>query len=324
MDGAAVTVAPNRIAYRASQLGNCTRQLVAIRQGYEPLPPPKAVGVRFAEGHKHEEIVVERMRSEGWTVWDQQLTVELQVSGKLVVVGHIDGKCTETVGSVARTYLLEVKSQSDNEFRAYKSDWSHGFFPGYKWQQSVYMHATELPLALVRKNRDTGEQVVEYFDEPWYTAAEIRSRVIEIERLALRGDIDYDCDRSSYPCPVYYLHDQEEVNVLSVEDSEEIALLAGQYDASKRAGKVAEGKAKASRDALRAALGLKLNEDGTVSEKKTVDANGVRVSFYNQKNSPGLDRTAVEKDLPAGRKLSDYQKQTESERLRVTMPKTEE
>src|SRR4051794_19617083 len=83
----------DQIIYRMSQLGSCLKSLVATRLGYDPLPVPEKMQVLFDEGTRLEDIVIQRLDGEyRWNIYDQQCEVNLPVTEKILLQGHIDGK----------------------------------------------------------------------------------------------------------------------------------------------------------------------------------------------------------------------------------------
>lgn len=296
MDGASVQVAPDgTVIYRASALGSCTKELVALRMGYDEAPLPEKVAALFRSGHEAEERVHERM-----PLIARQSEVELVVTSKIRVVGHVDG-ISDSVD--------EVKSQSKDEWERFEKDgWETGWFPKYKWQASVYMHATGLPLRLIRIMRPPKElqddpqawaeapiKTQVYFD-PWYSLTEIRSRVLTVESQAAGGVLPVACDSLHYPCPVFYLHD----DASDVEFGDEaVEVLAKQYQNAKLVEKIAKQKADETKVALRT-KGTKMRTES-----------GIKVTFFE---------TGRLND-PVKRQPDEFWLENTWEQIRVTIPK---
>jgi hypothetical protein len=312
LDGAIVQVAPDgTIQYRASGLANCTKALVAARLGYEPLSPPEGMAARFREGHDHEPLIVRNLEEIGYKVYGREASVELVVTSRIKVTGHIDGVAYFQHSSEGA--ILEMKTQSQDAWDEFeRRGWESGFFPKYKLQVSVYMNAMMLPLLLVRKNRNTGEVKTESVVKPFYTRLEIKQKVLAIEAAARAAmEPPAECDARMYPCPYYYLHEDESDRELVVLDDPGIDVLAKEYaDAA-----VEAKRAKARQDAARKGLRAGLESD------KVVTATGVKVSFYQQKNPPFIDK---QKMAAAGLNPDDFISQGTSERIRVTLPKGED
>lgn len=309
MDGAIVQSTPDgKILYRASGLASCTKALVAARLGFEPLPPPPEVAARFREGHDHEDLIVRWLAERGTEVVDREMAVELRVTDKVSVVGHIDGRTRNRDG------VVEMKSQSQDAWDDFaRRGWESGFFPKYKWQVSVYIQALKASyLKLVRKNRNTGEHRIEIVWEPFYSVADIRARVLRVEALARAQEPPSTCDQKDYPCPYVYLHEGSgEVELL---DDPAIDLLAREYSEAATEEKLAKSRKESIRKALHAAAkGGKLQ---TVT--------GTKVTFYSAKNPPQVDKQRLNEVLKdRGETVEDnYMTTSMSERLRVTLPTT--
>jgi len=284
------------IIYRASGFMSCPKALVAARQGYEGLPPPKKTQELFDAGHEAEEEAL-KVLIDKYLIVGRQGSVQLPLTHRIVIKGHIDALSSDSL-----TTIVEVKSQSSAAWDDFeKKGWESGYFPKYKWQVSAYMLALDMPLRLVRFNRDTEEVEEEVIQTPFYSLDQIREKVLLVEAAARSGDLPSECVDRMYPCPFYYLHEDEQV-----ERSEEegLEILAATYHKNLAEEKKAKGRKETARLALRESLGL----------GKT-DVGEWRVNFYKQKNPARLDWERVEE---AGIDLSPYMEQTEGERVRVS------
>ena len=193
--------------YRASELGGCSKMLILKGLGYEPMDTPEEFESQYFLPGKLAEIeVLTRLEQEGEEVTDTQKEVNL-VYGDVTVQGHIDG--------ILNGRVLEIKSMSDAEFRRFQKDrWdTTGLVQRYKWQISVYMLAEKKEALVVVYNRDTGELHREGVELPWYAVEQIHLRVMGIEGAIDASQIPTVCDIPNYPCPFYYLHEDEEVEV---------------------------------------------------------------------------------------------------------------
>lgn len=292
--------------------------LLAARLEYEAIATPAKMQAVYDRGHRAEEIVVEKLRQEyGWSIVSPQLEVALSVSGKVSVVGHVDGIRWDGSRTQLRHEntqpVVEIKSQTKVEWERFDTEgWNGGLFPRYKWQLSCYMHAQKRPAVMVRALWDNEKQDVlelAFHDvfEPWYSVAEIRARVLRIEAAAQTGVLAAECT-PSFPCPYFYLHEDVDRELV---DDPVIEALAEDYERKRRDEVNAKGQKDAVRRALRAAL------DGD----KVTTGNGTKVSFYMAANPPSLDKgrlnAKLEKD---GDALENYMNRTKSERIRVTLP----
>lgn len=288
-DASSVQVAPDGLViYRASALGGCTKQLIALRQGYEEAPVPAQMQKVFDAGHDWEEVVHARM-----PLVARQTRIELAVSSKIAVVGHVDG-VSDTVD--------EVKSQNQDEWDKFERDgWDmNPLWAKYKWQASAYMIALERPLRLIRVLRDSDPAnpriSTQVYFEPWYSLAEIRARVLTIESQAAVGVLPVACDPSvQYPCPVYYLHEYAEFEY----GDETVDVLARQYNNAKTVEKIAKQKADESKRALR------------VKGVKMRTSTGTKVTFFEGHRL----------NDPIRREPDEFWLETTWENVRVTLPK---
>jgi hypothetical protein len=119
--------------------------------------------------------------------------------------------------------LIEAKSMSKSAFAEWKKDhWKK--FPAYAWQLSIYMTALgrgygyphPLPAVMAVKCKDSGEMDYFLVPTPPVSMARIRLRGIEVWKayqdvVTNRQRIEtMQCDKSTYPCPIYYVHDNIE------------------------------------------------------------------------------------------------------------------
>jgi hypothetical protein len=285
--------------------------LLAARMGYEVVPIREDAKIMqvFAAGHRIEDEVLARFP----TVEQRQLEVYLQVTGRIHIVGHIDG--FDTYDGT----LVEVKSQNQEAWDLFeKHHWDAGLFLKYKWQASAYMHSHKgpfhhHPLKLIRVLRDkdgewTGEMKISHVDKPFYTVEEIRDRVLRIEAAAATGVLTAECT-NQFPCPYFYLHEEIDRELI---DDETVEILAREYAEAGAEENVAKGKKENARKALRVAV------DGDKYRTHT----GVKITFYEAGNPPRLDKELLEGFLTRhNRELDEFMKKSKSERLRITLPK---
>ena len=201
--------------YRASSLGYSLEALVAPHLGFEPVNPPEFIQRAFDEGTRIEPLAIEKLKAAGWDIrtkqkevnanGDYQMEVTLKVvPDKVMVVGHIDG-----IGSLLTEFplsVIEIKMMADQSWRAFKKHgWdAPGLVQKYKWQMSAYCLATGLPHVMAAWNKDTEEMVIEFRDEPFYTIADIATKLRDAEIHIARGIVPEGCE--DFPCPYYYLH----------------------------------------------------------------------------------------------------------------------
>jgi hypothetical protein len=260
----------------------------------------------FEAGHRIEAEVLDDMV--GLTYRQHEMI--LPVTGRIRVVGHIDGY------HVVSRMLVEVKSQNKTEWDRFDSEgWSGGFFPKYKWQVSCYMHVAGVPLRLIRVLRDDEGKMLDradsFVDEPFYTIPEIRARILRVEAAAATGVLSAECI-NSFPCPYFYLHEEVDRELISDDTVDALAVEYATAGADERA---ARGRKDSAKRALREA----------VEGDKYTTASGARVTFYVSKNPPQLDKELLVPFLERnGRSLDQFMIQGTSEKLRVTLPKEDD
>lgn len=228
------------VAIRASASGMCGRALWAVLDGIEPTADPEYLTRAAEEGNIHEPHVREKISEQlGRKVYGDQETLELWIiPKKLVIVGHCDGFVEAEEGTGLAPDLLEVKTMSRNVF----DRWMAGGFesqPKYAWQISSYLLAAGwrddevLGAVYAAKRRDDGLIDVRYIEEPPVSFKEIRSKMLKVYR-AWKLDEMPDCDlppKQRYPCPVFFLHDEEigEDDEHEVEEAPDLDALAAEY-----------------------------------------------------------------------------------------------
>lgn len=293
MDGAIVQVAADQIVYRASGLGSCTRALVAARQGYEAGGVPEKLQKVYDAGNQVEPIALA-----GYTgVVSQQKQVELHISQKIMVVGHLDGMRVHA----EILEVLEVKSQSALEW-AKPSIRDSSFWHHYKWQFSVYILASGCRLRCVRWNRETNEIKEEVFNVPPLTMSDVRSRVIQVELAAHVDAKDLTCDRDDFGCPYFaQLHERKEALEEVSVDSKEVAFLAREM---KKAGVNRGNWDKKYQEARRKLLSLVAPQTLTTETSSGIKVK-VTVSDVKEKHVAATTMTRVDVTLPRKTKGED-------------------
>lgn len=210
-----VQVSDDKIIYRASALGSCTRALVAARQGYEPIAPPEYALKIFEAGSEAERSFLEVSPE----YLCRQETVSLPITSKISIMGHIDGMHDGRV--------VEIKSQSEDLYAKWTPDsWlTDPMWIKYGWQVSVYMLALKTELELVRINRTSYSHISTHIIETSsHGLEEIRSRVLLVESLAADDQLPAECDKDDWVCPYRYTHP-----TLEPEDDPDLQSLVTEY-----------------------------------------------------------------------------------------------
>ncbi len=210
----------NVSVYRASAIGDCLTALVASSLGYDPARSPfseKVMSNAAKEGNLHEQAIIDTLVDEhGWRIDSSQGVIEFQVIPRVIIRGHIDGKCRPKGKRLPR--LLEAKTMSRDRFRKWMSLGDNATerlltdeFESYAWQVSAYMHQLNMPAMYVVKNRDSGILDISEIARPLIPMADIEQKIIEAEMWRRREELP-PCMASSgdkFFCSFPYLHNGE-------------------------------------------------------------------------------------------------------------------
>ncbi|MEM3646836.1 MAG: hypothetical protein QW334_01640 [Thermofilum sp.] len=189
LDRPPVYLRDGKPVYRASATGYCLRLLTAARQGYEPLEKDRMLELAAREGRRHEEWIIEDLEEQGWRITDRGKSVVLHFPA-FDIEGHIDGIARWG----EREYLLEVKSMSRFQFRAFLRQ---GFssFPEYTSQIATYHRVIDLPILFAVKCRDTGEIRSIELEVPPRPFSWVYDRLLTCELLSRKGRLaGPECD----------------------------------------------------------------------------------------------------------------------------------
>lgn len=277
---------------------------------YEPVDPPEHMQKIFAAGNDAEELVLAMLADKGRKVFNEQLEVALPITSEIAVVGHIDGQ-EDDAG-------LEIKSMGDSVYKSVPHNhniWNEpGLIQDYKWQISAYSIALKLPFNVLFWNRESHDWFEVTVEQPFYTEAEIRGRILQIESWARQGVLPETCDNKGYPCPVYYVTNCQG----TVEwGNEEVAALGLTYKRQKALKDAAEQREKSLRNQL---LDAARGDDDSEFVEKKVQTDHVTVSFYKGKSKGGTDWDKLVEDT--GVNIEDYKTPgSEYQAIRVTIKK---
>lgn len=252
------------VVYRASDLGNCIRALVAMgREGQEGVmgKDRKDLLERSAdEGDLHEEGVRQKLVREGWKVVSTQQEINLEIIKGVVIRGHTDGILTPPDPELfyRSNVLLEVKSMSNKRFDRWIKGGRLDAYPKFAWQISAYMEANPgLPVLYIAKRREDGLEdriTIPPYNPPvdWKV---IRKRILAAENWRRKRAGYPECDLTGtekYFCPFFYLHDEDmpttEPTPLSPDEANVLADLIPrrmELKAIEERGKAAEEERKA-------------------------------------------------------------------------------
>lgn len=261
--------------YRASGLGGCTAAMIALRQGFTAMAPPKSMQDRYNEGHLHEPDIVRRANTEfGLEVFNRQREVEVWVSPTAVIVGHIDGEVVgwlpeeielglHRMGDAPPHRLFEAKTMSDAAFKKWMSmSWPERwgiYHGGYAKQLTVYLAGTGLASAVYAvKNKESGKVVMEAVPGPPLDLNQIKVQVFGVEAHVRQGlPLPEVCDVRQFPCPVFYLGPcgDDERETLDDRKAEVVLALAQTYEAAKANEVIAKQAKEKARDEIKRHLG---------------------------------------------------------------------
>lgn len=290
------------IVYKASELGSCSKYLIAKRCDFEPdIDPAAPPIVAFERGKRMELEIIEWMKREGWEITDQQKEYlhplyRNDTGESIVLEAHPDaiGQLWDAVKAVYEEYCIEIKTCSLSDFLDLKRNslpYARGLFPRYRWQVSVYALVSGLPIALVVREHETVEQQTAiYYLTPadLHTPAEIEKRIRWVEGKAADYEIPLDCDLPNIYCPLYFLHETEIV------EDEELEKLVEQFLVHKR-----ETKAKTTKATTQlAAMRLKILHylDLKEGEGRSIDLGRYKVSaHYGPTSYPVADYDELRK-----------------------------
>lgn len=213
------------IVYRASSVGACPRELVAVRRGKTPLPPSDNQEFAMAEGWRQENYIRALLDDAGYDIpyrpgeVDQEEYRVWVVPDRIAIVGHLDDRAFERATN--RPFTCEYKSMGTsviakwlkNPIATLKGDMRYGF------QATVIMTALSLPLLYAIKERPAQGEMSDgrfahfVLEEPPFDFEQIRAHVMAVE-MAARGDEDEwpNCptdSRARYLCNFPFLHDEE-------------------------------------------------------------------------------------------------------------------
>jgi hypothetical protein len=210
---------------RASAITQCTRALIGVATGWDVKQPPQAMQQRYDDGHLHEADIINRteLKYTGKIVQVQVGCSIMLLPNRVIVQGTGDAVMEALVGFMDNEVgqcLIEAKSMAKSAFADWKRNgWKS--FPGYAWQISIYMialgraygYSHPLPAIIACKNKDSGE--IDYLPVPVppISLGVMRHRAIELWKAyqdvaTNRQRIEtMQCDKSTYPCPIYYVHD---------------------------------------------------------------------------------------------------------------------
>lgn len=308
--------------YRASAVGLCEEALVSLRMGVQPAMPPDWMLEKFEEGAEWEGYIVETAtRNRGLHLQSSQDTAAVVVMENVVIRGSTDGSAQQ-IGGMQHMVGVEAKKLGP---RLYE-EWDKGLdnfwdkCPYYRDQLTVYMEGTGFPFLYAVGQWDVEQKKVvkvhtRMIEQPPGSIEAIKDKIRRVEERARDGDLGTCDGKTSWPCPVYFLHEEKERASVEGDVREEMGRLSVMYVDAQQL----EKRAKEAKDEARGMLMELLAENGyvdleaeTVNEPEVVD--GIKVTPFFRSNTR-LDKKAMKAD---GIDVEAYETTTTSVALKVT------
>ena len=280
----------DKTIYRASSLGMCDKAFVALSMGYDPRAFPQWFQDVLDEGTEAEATIREMWEAEMEVeVVDVGRTLEMEILEGVWLRGSIDGMYVRKDFPV----LFEAKKIRDSGWAQYQRVGVE-YQKNYPMQTSAYIHmlAEELDIQpdmafvgghMENKGTDSDPdwQITEvdhhlYVDPPVSLRA-IKKRIVGLERLISETKAigDLKCgDMRQFPCPVFYLHDDDEEETPERPSTDLIESNLVEFDQLEgvfKAGQAAEKKMKTIKEGVTAWLKASGQENGEVSVVKLAD-----------------------------------------------------
>lgn len=270
----------DRIIYRASSLGMCDKIFVALAQGYSAMAHPAWFQEVLDEGTEAESVIRGIWEQDNQPVLDVGRVLEMEILDGVWLRGSIDG----WVARKDAPAIWDAKKIRDSGWQRYLRVGVE-MYPNYPFQFSAYMHmwedmfdvAPDFIMAGGHYEQDEegewtiSEVVTHEYTDPMVNKRALQKRIIGLERLIRETKAvgDLSCNPVMYPCPFYYLHDDdmEETPVRPGSEIIEANLKEwDELDTIVKAGKEAEKRAKTIKDGVKAWLVAAGQESGDVCE----------------------------------------------------------
>lgn len=198
------------IVYRASGLAMCDRIYVALDQGYDPMAFPEWFQSVLDEGTRMEDVIRQRFEEDnpGLLVTNNDEQIELEVLDGVIIRGSTDGRVDN--------FLWEAKKVRPSGWDAFKAK-------GVEWHKNYPMQFSAYMLGL---QADGGyfvgglydpdaDDIIDVHTHPYHSPPVnmlgLRKRIAYLEDLIQnKHAMDVKCPTTpDYPCPFYYLHDDD-------------------------------------------------------------------------------------------------------------------
>lgn len=199
-----------RLILRASSFGGCIGALSRAALGQTAAPAPEFMLQRYAQGNKAEPIIVAELQRRGHVLTNvganDQLELELDIAGKVVIRCHPDG-------IINRSADGEFPMASEAlEIKALRPSFKRDFRP-YLWQNSIEDASSGLRVLKVYGEKDKEGELVRDVDgnveldvveepTPPFSLLDIKRRALEVYSAVINGRV-LECDFKQFPCGYY-------------------------------------------------------------------------------------------------------------------------
>ncbi len=217
-----------RVIYRASSLGMCDKVFVALAMGYDPRSHPAWFQEILDEGTENEQVIREMYEQKtGREVLGVGRVVEMEIMDGVWVRGSIDGHSDDLESLEVYPQLEEYKKVRDSGWMRYLRSGVE-FQANYPMQTAFYQYALGeqygidyVPMAFTGghyvhdEKTDTWsitETYTHHYPDPAVPLLAIKKRIAKLQRLISETEAvgDLPCSTKMYPCPFYYLHDDDD------------------------------------------------------------------------------------------------------------------
>lgn len=321
-DRPAVYVEGGKRIYRASQLGECARALVAAGLGMEPAEPHEFMQRAAEFGAEHEAGILDYLHREyGFEILERQTQVELAVGSRYILRGHVDAIAINPW--TKERQIIEIKTAAESRAADLlaalgKNVYPHAFVekePRYAFQLAVYMLKLKLTATYViwptfkqdgRLVLAKSPELVQVEQPPLSWSAILR-RIEKVERWITKGEFP-PCDRSDgFFCSFRYLCERRPAEQVVADRMGEIDAWASAYRAAQQQRDQAEALMRQAREKL-------LELAGNDSRLETARFR-VAVSRFPRTS---YDFKAMEADPQVAAIIAPYRRETTVESVRVT------
>lgn len=202
------------VYYRASGLMLCDRIFVALMNEFTPKAHPAWFQEVLDEGTRSESKIIEMYEEKyDCQIIGQQEKVEIEVLDGVFIRGSIDGM----VNMALDEPLFEAKKFRESTWNKFLRSGVE-CMPWYPWQVSAYMHGLGVDecefTGGLYKDGEIVDIYTHHLQTPPIPLIALKKRVAKLESLFNGGKQvdDTKCNVQVYPCPFFYLHDDDDMH----------------------------------------------------------------------------------------------------------------